>query len=138
MGTGIAVCILFDNSIAEESNPNTILLRESFNDAKLKDRNWYDMTRISIVSDAKAGKGCIEYDWPNKNSRRTTSSSMRHLFSPTDFPKMKFNQFLMAPYFSPGLLPHAQKPWIDELVVNTKLINPLSEKKVSAENKTLN
>jgi len=24
----------------------------------------------------------------------------------TDFPKMKFNQFLMAPYFGPGLLPH--------------------------------
>ncbi|MHB8974788.1 MAG: hypothetical protein ACYC3X_30645 [Pirellulaceae bacterium] len=29
----------------------------------------------------------------------------------TDFPQMKFNQFLMAPYFGPGLLPHAQKLW---------------------------
>ncbi|HZJ15628.1 MAG TPA: hypothetical protein VFD27_11285 [Chthoniobacteraceae bacterium] len=38
----------------------------------------------------------------------------------TDFPNMKFNQFLMAPYFGPGLLPHAQKLWIDELVVGTK------------------
>lgn len=35
----------------------------------------------------------------------------------TDFPKMKFNQFLLTPYFGPGLLPHAQTLWIDELVV---------------------
>jgi hypothetical protein len=35
----------------------------------------------------------------------------------TDFPKMKFNQFLLAPYFGPGLLPHAQTLWIDELTV---------------------
>ena len=43
----------------------------------------------------------------------------------TDFPNMKFNQFLMAPYFGPGLLPHAQKLWIDELAVGTKRIGPL-------------
>ena len=44
----------------------------------------------------------------------------------TDFPRMKINQFLMAPYFGPGLLPHAQKLWIDELAVGTKRIGPLS------------
>lgn len=44
----------------------------------------------------------------------------------TDFPNMKFNQFLMAPYFGPGLLPHAQKLWIDEMVVSTKRIGPLT------------
>jgi hypothetical protein len=43
----------------------------------------------------------------------------------TDFPKMKFNQFFVAPYFSPGLLPHPQKLWIDELVVATERIGPL-------------
>lgn len=43
----------------------------------------------------------------------------------TDFPNMKFNQFLMAPYFGPGLLPHAQKLWIDEMAVGTKRIGPL-------------
>lgn len=43
----------------------------------------------------------------------------------TDFPDMKFNQFLMAPYFGPGLLPHAQKLWIDEMVVGTKRIGSL-------------
>lgn len=35
----------------------------------------------------------------------------------TDFPKMKFNQFLLTPYFGPGLLPHEQTLWIDDLVV---------------------
>jgi hypothetical protein len=37
----------------------------------------------------------------------------------TDFPSMKFNQFLLAPYFGPGLLPHEQTLWIDDLVVAT-------------------
>ncbi len=37
----------------------------------------------------------------------------------TDFPKMKFNQFLPTPYFGPRLLPHEQTLWIDELVVAT-------------------
>lgn len=50
------------------------------------------------------------------------------VFRTTDFPNMKFNQFLMAPYFGPGLLPHPQTLWIDELVVGTKRIGPLPEK----------
>jgi hypothetical protein len=40
----------------------------------------------------------------------------------TDFPKMKFNQFLLMPYFGPGLLPHEQTLWIDELAVGTKRV----------------
>jgi len=43
----------------------------------------------------------------------------------TDFPDMKLNQFLMAPYFGPGLLNNSQKLWIDELVVATTRIGPL-------------
>ena len=35
---------------------------------------------------------------------------------------MKFNQFLLTPYFGPGLLPHAQTLWIDELAVATKRV----------------
>lgn len=42
-----------------------------------------------------------------------------------DFPAMKFNQFLMAPYFGPGLLPHPQRLWIDELAVGRERIGPL-------------
>jgi hypothetical protein len=38
----------------------------------------------------------------------------------TDFPKMKFNQLLVLPYFGPGLLPHEQTLWIDELAVGAK------------------
>jgi hypothetical protein len=43
----------------------------------------------------------------------------------TDFPKMKFNQFLLLPYFGPGLLPHAQTLWIDELAVGTERLGPV-------------
>jgi hypothetical protein len=46
----------------------------------------------------------------------------------TDFPKMKFNQFLLTPYFGPGLLPRAQTLWIDELAVATKRLGPLKQK----------
>src|SRR5262245_10185057 len=45
----------------------------------------------------------------------------------TDFPKMKFNQFLLTPYFGPGLLPHQQTLWIDELAVSTKRLGPLEK-----------
>lgn len=38
----------------------------------------------------------------------------------TDFPKMKINQYLIAPHFGPGLLPHPQTLWIDELTVAKK------------------
>ena len=37
----------------------------------------------------------------------------------TDFPNMRFNQLLLAPYFGPGLLPHAQTLWIDDLEVRS-------------------
>ena len=53
----------------------------------------------------------------------------------TDFPAMKFNQFLMTPYFGPGLLPRAQKLWIDELAVGTKRIGLLSAGKETAGGK---
>jgi hypothetical protein len=46
----------------------------------------------------------------------------------TDFPNMKFNQFLLTPYFGPGLLPHAQTLWIDELAVGTKRLGPVKAK----------
>ena len=41
-----------------------------------------------------------------------------------DFPKMRFNQFLLTPYFGPGLLPHEQTLWIDELAVGTNRLGP--------------
>ena len=47
----------------------------------------------------------------------------------SDFPKMKFNQFLLTPYFGPGLLPHEQTLWIDELAVGTKRLAPIAGSK---------
>lgn len=52
----------------------------------------------------------------------------------TDFPDMKFNQFLVAPYFGPGLLNNSQKLWIDELVVSTRSIGPVSSKTTKRSN----
>lgn len=39
------------------------------------------------------------------------------VFRTTDYPRMRLNQLLLAPYFGPGLLPQAQTLWVDELTV---------------------
>jgi hypothetical protein len=252
---------------AETALPR-VLFSESFDDADLAARGWYDGKRFWIDSDAFAGKGCIEYEWTDATSPVQGSSPVRRLFEPTgevairfylklskgwgwsgrnyhphlvhflttenskwhgpaashltlyiepvggrlrlaaqdiqnakmphgltqgplrggyngtfydskeilfqddrwhcveayfklntldlergrpnrdgivrgwldgqlviehtdvvlrspDFPDMKFNQLLMAPYFGPGLLPHPQKLWIDELAVGTQRIGPV-------------
>ncbi len=44
-----------------------------------------------------------------------------------DFPAMKFNQLLLAPYFGPGLVPQAQKLWIDDLLVATERQKPQAD-----------
>jgi len=49
------------------------------------------------------------------------------IFRSTDFPEMKFNQFLLLPYFGPGLLPHEQTLWIDELTVGNQRIGPFEK-----------
>lgn len=45
-----------------------------------------------------------------------------------DFPRMKFNQFLLTPYFGPGLLPREQTLWIDELAVAAHRLGPLQKR----------
>jgi hypothetical protein len=44
-----------------------------------------------------------------------------------DFPAMKFNQFLMLPYFHHGV-PHEQSLWIDDLAVGKERIEPAAAK----------
>jgi len=39
---------------------------ESFEDADLAERRWYDGTSFRIVGETAAGKGCIEYEWPDR------------------------------------------------------------------------
>ncbi len=51
----------------------------------------------------------------------------------TDFPNMKFNQFLLTPYFGDGLLPHEQTLWIDDLVVATGRIETVRVAAVQAQ-----
>lgn len=46
----------------------------------------------------------------------------------TDFPNMKFNQFLLTPYFGPGLLPGEQSLWVDELAVGTERLGLIDRK----------
>lgn len=255
----------------DEKPTQDIRFVETFDDANLGNRQWYDMSSIRIAGEQAAGSGCIEYEWVASKPITQGSSAMRHLFEPsdqiyirfylklskgwgwsgrnyhphlthflttenqkwhgpaashltvyiepvngklrlaaqdiqnkdarhgltqgplkggyngtffdsqeilfdddkwhcveacfklnsldtandrpnrdgvvrgwfdgklvveqtdvilrsTDFPQMKFNQFLMAPYFGPGLLPHPQKLWIDELAVGTARIGPLPNK----------
>jgi len=272
---GIAVATQPGNSVGAEKSAKRIFFSESFDDAELAARDWYDGRQFRIAGAALAGQGCVEYEWTEGQPKVRGSSAVRHLFEPsdevslrfylklskgwgwsgrdyhphlthflttenskwhgpaashltlyvepvggklrlaaqdiqnanmphgltqgplkggyngrfydseevlfederwhcveayfklntldlgqdrpnrdgvvrgwfdgrlvvertdvvlrsTDFPRMKFNQFLMAPYFGPGLLPHAQKLWIDELAVGTKRIEPLPARKVSA------
>lgn len=46
------------------------------------------------------------------------------VFRSVDYPDMRFNQFLMLPYFGDGLLPHAQTLWIDELAIGPERLGP--------------
>lgn len=277
LGLGLAIAA---RAFAGAATLAGVLFSESFDDPDVTRRNWYDGTEFRIVGDSRAGKGCIEYEWRNGDSKASGSSGVRHLFEPTDevwlrfylklskgwgwtgrdyhphlthflttenskwhgpaashltlyvepqegrlrlaatdiqnektphgltqgplkggfnamvydsaetlftddqwhcveacfklntldlkndrpnrdgivrgwfdgklviehtdvilrstdFPAMRVNQFLMTPYFGPGLLPHAQKLWIDELAVGTKRIGPLPANKTSGEEKAL-
>jgi predicted amidohydrolase len=54
------------------------------------------------------------------------------IYRSTDFPAMKFNQFLLTPYFGQGLLPHEQTLWIDDLVVATTRLAPIAQRSGSS------
>lgn len=267
----VAACALSSRAFAGKPKPDAILFSESFDDADLLNRGWYDGAKFRIVSDvAYAGRGCIEYGWKDRGTNPYTSSGVRHsleatnelfiryyirfsedwdwsrrpyhphlthflttenskwhgparshltlyvepvngklrlgatdmenenmphgltqgplrggyngkvydskdhvfkdnnwhcveaqfklntldlekdtanldgvirgwfdnklvidhsdiIFRTTDFPNMKWNQFLLTPHFGPGMLPHAQTLWIDELVVSKTRIGPLSK-----------
>src|SRR5687768_7431559 len=65
-------------------NPDSVLLAESFDDADLLKRGWYDGDRFRIVSSARLGKGCAEYEWLPRGSGAVGTAPARHLFDPTD------------------------------------------------------
>jgi len=266
---GLVAIVAPPTALAAQARPQGVFFSESFEDADLAGRDWYDGTQFRIVGDALAGTGCIEYEWTDSQSPVRGSSAVRRLFEPieevairfclklsqgwgwsgqnyhphlthfmttenskwhgpaashltlyiepvggklrlaaqdiqnadkphgltqgplrggyngkfydsqgvlfkddrwhcveeyfelntldlandrpnrdgivggwfdgrlvidhtdvvlrsTDFPNMKFNHFLLAPYFAPGLLPHAQKLWIDELAVGPQRLGPVA------------
>jgi hypothetical protein len=96
-------------------------------DVLFKDDQWhcveayFKLNTLDLENDRPNQDGIVRGWFDGKLVVEHTDVVLRS----TDFPKMKFNQFLMAPYFGPGLLPHAQKLWIDELAVGTKRIGPL-------------
>ena len=93
-----------------------------------EDDQWHRveaMFRLNSVDKAKANADGVVRGWfDGKVVIDRTDVILR---SP-DFPNMQFNQFLLAPYFGPGLLPRAQTLWIDELAVAANRLGPVPSK----------
>src|SRR5687767_3769916 len=60
----------------------TILLRENFDDTALPARGWYDGKVFRVVAAARAGAGCIEYEWSAGDHAARGSSGVRHAIPP--------------------------------------------------------
>ena len=56
------VLLLGFAAVAGEAPPGRVFFSESFDDADLPKRDWYDGTAFRIVGGSRAGKGCIEYE----------------------------------------------------------------------------
>lgn len=82
----------------------------------------FRLNTLDAAKDAPKADGVVRAWFDGKLVIDRTDVVLRS----TDFPKMKFGQFLMLPYFGPGLLPHAQTLWIDELAVGTKRLDPVT------------
>jgi hypothetical protein len=68
-----------------------VLFSESFDDARLLERGWYDGSRFKISEQAAhAGKGCIEYHWQRGGTTPDTSQVLRRLFEPAETVYLRF------------------------------------------------
>jgi hypothetical protein len=63
---------------------------ESFEDADLVKRGWYDGEKFRIAGNAHQGSGCIEYEWVRADQGVTGSNGSRRLFAPTDEVWLRF------------------------------------------------
>ncbi len=96
-----------------------------------KDEDWhcvealFQLNTLDLKADKPNADGIVRGWFDGKLVIDRTNVVLRS----TDFPKMKFNQYLLTPYFGPGLLPHGQTLWIDELAVGTKRLGPVEGKK---------
>jgi hypothetical protein len=91
-----------------------------------KERLFTDDRWHTIEAEFKLNSLDLVHDRPNADGEarawfdgRKVVERTDLVLRSTDFPKMRLNQLLVAPYFGPGLLPHAQTLWIDELTVGT-------------------
>jgi hypothetical protein len=90
-----------------------------------KDDQWhlvealFQLNSLDTASDKPKADGIVRGWFDGKQVIDRTDVVLRS----TDFPKMKFNQLLVLPYFGPGLLPHEQTLWIDELAVGTQRLD---------------
>ena len=80
----------------------------------------YRLNTLDLAADKPNRDGLVRGWFDGKLVIDHTDVVLRSI----DFPNMKFNQFLLTPYFGPGLLPHAQTLWIDELMVGTERVKP--------------
>ena len=82
-----------------------------------RDDKWHCVEaffQLNTVDATKANANGVARAWfDNKLVVERTDL----IFRSPDFPNMKLNQMLLAPHFGPGLLPHPQTLWIDELSV---------------------
>lgn len=78
----------------------------------------FRLNTLDLENDRPNADGVVRAWFDGELVVESTSEILRT----TDFPEMKFNQFFIGPYFGQGLLPHPQKLWIDELVIDTKRI----------------
>src|SRR4029077_4667751 len=67
-----------------------MLFRESFDDARLPERGWYDGQTFAISRGGAHAGGCIEYHWKPGTTTPGRSTSLRRLFQPTDTVSARF------------------------------------------------
>ncbi len=87
-----------------------------------KDDEWhlvealFQLNSLDTKNDKRKADGIVRGWFDGKQAIDRTDVVLRS----TDFPKMKFNQLLVLPYFGLGLLPHEQTLWLDEVAVGTQ------------------
>jgi hypothetical protein len=98
------------------------------NDVLFNDDRWhcveafFKLNSLDLKADRPVPDGVVRGWFDGRLVVERTDVVLRS----TDFPKMRFNQLLMLPYFGPGLLPHEQTLWIDELAVGTQRLGPIA------------
>jgi hypothetical protein len=90
-----------------------------------KDDEWhlvealFQLNSLDLKNDKPKADGIVRGWFDGKQVIDQTDVLLRS----ADFPKMKFNQLLVLPYFGSGLLPHEQTLWLDELAVGTQRLD---------------